>query len=124
MTPDRAGRTPRYYHDCSIRIPGHTTRAPPAGFELETNGFHAFVRVAPHISAPLMRCGCARHCAALRGVLLPPGARAWLGGGDGDGGQVARWWTGMSLSPLTSSLARRQWRRGALVDGEIASLRQ
>ena len=40
MTPDRAGRTPRYYHDCSIRIPGHTTRAPPAGFELETNGFH------------------------------------------------------------------------------------
>ena len=79
-----------------------------------------FVRVAPHISDPLMRCGCAQHCAALRGVLLPSGARVWLGGGDGDGGQVARWWTGMSLSPLTSGLARRQWRRGALVDGEIA----
>ena len=26
-----------YYHDCSGRIPGHTTRAPQVGFELETN---------------------------------------------------------------------------------------
>ena len=28
-------------HDCSGRIPGHTTRAPLVGFELETNGFHS-----------------------------------------------------------------------------------
>ena len=28
-----------YYHDCSGRIPGPTTRAPPVGFELETNVF-------------------------------------------------------------------------------------
>ena len=27
---------------CSERIPGHTTRAPPAGFELETNGFQFY----------------------------------------------------------------------------------
>ena len=33
------GSTQLYYHDCSGRIPGHTTRAPPVGFELETNGF-------------------------------------------------------------------------------------
>ena len=26
-----------YYHDCSGRIPGHTTRAPQVGFERETN---------------------------------------------------------------------------------------
>ena len=31
-----------YYHDCSGRIPGHTTRAPPVGFELETNGFQFY----------------------------------------------------------------------------------
>ena len=28
-----------YYHDCSGWIPGHTTREPPVGFELETNCF-------------------------------------------------------------------------------------
>ena len=28
-----------YYHDCSGLSPGHTTRAPPVGFELETNVF-------------------------------------------------------------------------------------
>ena len=32
-----------YYHDCSGRIPGHTTRAPPVGFELETNCFQYYV---------------------------------------------------------------------------------
>ena len=31
-----------YYHDCSGRIPGHTTRAPPVGFELETNCFQFY----------------------------------------------------------------------------------
>ena len=31
-----------YYHDCSGRIPGHTTRAPAVGFELETNSFQFF----------------------------------------------------------------------------------
>ena len=31
-----------YYHDCSGRIPGLTTRAPPVGFELETNGFQFY----------------------------------------------------------------------------------
>ena len=31
-----------YYHDCAGRIPGHTTRAPPVGFELETNGFQLY----------------------------------------------------------------------------------
>ena len=30
------------YHDCSGRIPGHTTRAPPVGFGLETNGFQFY----------------------------------------------------------------------------------
>ena len=30
------------YHDCSGRIPGHTTRAPPVGFEPETNGFQFY----------------------------------------------------------------------------------
>ena len=29
-------------HDCSGRIPGHTTREPPVGFELETNGFQFY----------------------------------------------------------------------------------
>ena len=29
-------------HDCSGRIPGHTSRAPPVGFELETNGFQFY----------------------------------------------------------------------------------
>ena len=28
--------------DCSGRIPGHTTRAPPVGFELETNSFQFY----------------------------------------------------------------------------------
>ena len=27
------------YHDCSGRIPGHTTKAPQVGLELETNSF-------------------------------------------------------------------------------------
>ena len=31
-----------YYHDWSGRIPGHTTRAPPVGFELETNGVQLY----------------------------------------------------------------------------------
>ena len=31
-----------YYHDCSGRIPGHTTRAPPVGFEPETSGFQLY----------------------------------------------------------------------------------
>ena len=31
-----------YYHDCSGRIPGHTTRVPQVGFELETNGFQFY----------------------------------------------------------------------------------
>ena len=31
-----------YYHDCAGRIPGHTTRAPRVGFELETNGFQFY----------------------------------------------------------------------------------
>ena len=31
-----------YYHDCSGRISGHTTRAPPVGFKLETNGFQLY----------------------------------------------------------------------------------
>ena len=31
-----------YYHDCSGRFPGHTTRAQPVGFELETNGFQFY----------------------------------------------------------------------------------
>ena len=36
----QGGGSPQlYYHDCSGRIPVHTTRAPPVGFELETNGF-------------------------------------------------------------------------------------
>ena len=35
-----------YYHDCSGRIPGHTTRAPPVGFELETNGFQFYAIIA------------------------------------------------------------------------------
>ena len=30
------------YHDCSGRISGHTTRAPPVGFKLETNGFQLY----------------------------------------------------------------------------------
>ena len=39
----RAGGSPQlYYHDCSGRIPGHTTRAPPVGFVLETNGFQLY----------------------------------------------------------------------------------
>ena len=37
---DYGGGSPQlYYHDCSGRIPGHTTRALPVGFELETNRF-------------------------------------------------------------------------------------
>ena len=28
-----------YYHDCLGRIPGHTTREPQVGFELETKCF-------------------------------------------------------------------------------------
>ena len=42
-----------YYHDCSGRIPGHTTRAPPVGFELETNGFqfYAIATWTRHIPA-------------------------------------------------------------------------
>ena len=31
-----------YYHDCSGRIPGHTSRAPQVGFELETNCFQFY----------------------------------------------------------------------------------
>ena len=31
-----------YYHDCSGRIPGHTTREPLVGFKLETNCFHFY----------------------------------------------------------------------------------
>ena len=31
-----------YHHDYSGRIPGHTTRAPPIGLELETNGFQIY----------------------------------------------------------------------------------
>ena len=39
----KGGGSPQlYYHDCSGQIPGHTTRAPPAGFELETNGFQFY----------------------------------------------------------------------------------
>ena len=39
----QGGGSPQlYYHDCSGRIPGHTTRAPPVGFELETNGFQFY----------------------------------------------------------------------------------
>ena len=29
-------------HHCSGRIPGHTTRATPIGFQLETNGFQFY----------------------------------------------------------------------------------
>ena len=39
------GGSPQLYHDCSGRIPGHTTRAPPVGFELETNGFRFYATV-------------------------------------------------------------------------------
>ena len=35
-------RRSSYYHDCSGRIPGHTTRAPQVGFELETNSFQFY----------------------------------------------------------------------------------
>ena len=39
----QGGGSPQlYYHDCSGRIPGHTTRAPPVGFELETNSFQLY----------------------------------------------------------------------------------
>ena len=39
----QGGGSPQlYYHDCSGRIPGHTTRAPPVGFEPETNGFQFY----------------------------------------------------------------------------------
>ena len=39
----QGGGSPQlYYHDCSGRITGHTTRAPPVGFELETNGFQFY----------------------------------------------------------------------------------
>ena len=39
----KGGGSPQlYYHDCSGRIPGHTTRAPQVGFELETNGFQFY----------------------------------------------------------------------------------
>ena len=35
----KGGGSPQpYYHDCSGKIPGHTTGAPPVGFDLETNG--------------------------------------------------------------------------------------
>ena len=39
----QGGGSPQlYYHDCSGQIPGHTTRAPPVGFELETNCFQFY----------------------------------------------------------------------------------
>ena len=39
----KGGGSPQlYYHDCSRRIPGHTTRAPPVGFKLETNCFQFY----------------------------------------------------------------------------------
>ena len=31
-----------YYHDCSGRIRGHTTKTPPVGFQLETNAFQFY----------------------------------------------------------------------------------
>ena len=40
---EKGGGSPQlYYHGLSGRIPGHTTRAPPPGFELETNGFQFY----------------------------------------------------------------------------------
>ena len=43
FTNSSYGGSPQlYYHDCSERIPGHTTRAPPVGFALETNGFQFY----------------------------------------------------------------------------------
>ena len=36
-------------HDCSGRIPGHTTRAPLVGFELETNGFRVQFYAIPNL---------------------------------------------------------------------------
>ena len=42
-TKVKGGGSPQlYHHDCSGRIPGYTTRAPPVGFDLETNGFQFY----------------------------------------------------------------------------------
>ena len=39
----QGGGSPQlYYHDCSGRIPGHTARAPPIEFQLETHGFQFY----------------------------------------------------------------------------------
>ena len=42
LRAEGGGSQQLYYHDCSGRIPGHTTRAPPVGFEQETNGFQFY----------------------------------------------------------------------------------
>ena len=50
----RAGQQQLYYHDCSGRIPGHPTRAPLVGFELETNCLQ-FYAIANYLDKTSLR---------------------------------------------------------------------
>ena len=51
-----------YYHDCSGRISGHTTREPQVGFELETNGFQVYAITNLDKTSPIVLEGLAQLC--------------------------------------------------------------
>ena len=67
-----------YYHNCSGRIPGHTTREPQVGFKLETNcfQFYAITNLDKTSNINTKSNLCLHQCTRQASKNLPP-AKDW-----------------------------------------------